>query len=84
VVAGDPEHGRDLRDVQLLPQLQLDKVLLAGAQAAERSSARSSARSAPPVTSTDSSLISGATSSAEVAALASSRSRRWHSLRATA
>ena len=51
---------------------------------AERSSVRNSARSAPPVTSTDSSLISGTRSSAEVAALALSRSRRWHSLRATA
>ncbi len=46
---------------------------------AERSSVRNSARSAPPVTSADSSLISGTRSSAEVAALAVSRSRRWHS-----
>jgi len=51
---------------------------------AERSSVRSSARSAPPVTSADSSLISGTRSSAGPAPLAVSRSRRWHSLRATA
>ena len=51
---------------------------------AERSSARNSARSAPPVTSADSSLISGRRSSAEVPARALSRKRRWHSLRATA
>jgi hypothetical protein len=45
---------------------------------------RSSARSAPPVTSAVSSLISGTWSSAEVAATELSRSRRWHALRATA
>jgi hypothetical protein len=36
VVAGNPEHGRDLRDVEFLPQLELDQVLLPGVEAADR------------------------------------------------
>ncbi len=36
VIAGDPEHVRDLAGLESLPELQLDQVLLAGVQPAHR------------------------------------------------
>ncbi len=41
VVARHPEHGRDLRDTEPLPHLQLDQVLVAGIQPADRGSQQS-------------------------------------------
>ena len=38
VVAGNPEHSRDLRDVEFLSQLELDQVLLTGVEAASAGS----------------------------------------------